>query len=405
LLENGSSISSARHGAAAAGWPHIWRGKPLSSRRYRSGKTLAAFLACIDRLVRKALAGELVDQSEVLYVSPLKRWETISSGTWKLRWRNPATGGSARTPHAGDPRAVRTGDTLMHERRACFGARHTSLLRRRSRSTSADGRKEPRNLKTVETVIVDEIHAVADDKRGSHLALSLERLEALTNRPIRIGLRTQNPIELIARFLAEQPAGPVIVHIENPRQLDIAVEVPPASWAHCIERDVGRDLPAYRRTGAQHRSTLVFVNTRRLAERVATTWANVWAKMRLPRTMEASLASCALRRKEAQGRRVRVLVPRHRWNWDRHRTVDLVCQIGSPRSIAVGLQRVGRAATGVAPSQRPHLRHYPGRVAGMRRAGARHSLRDLDRIAIPEAPWIFWRNSGRDVRGRGLEGR
>src|SRR5512142_730357 len=200
------------------GWPHILAGRTtLISAPTGSGKTLAAFLACIDRLVRKALNGELRDRTEVLYVSPLKalgndiqkNLEVPLGEILQLAGRHGMLMPEIRT-------AVRTGDTLMHESRAM--------------------------LRDVETVIVDEIHAVAGSKRGAHLALSLERLEQITRRtPARIGLSaTQKPIETIAHFLTGDHAGappwpalgqggnpdyPAIVNIGHRREMDVAVEV------------------------------------------------------------------------------------------------------------------------------------------------------------------------------------
>src|SRR5579862_5004976 len=189
------------------GWPPILAGRTtLISAPTGSGKTLAAFLACIDRLVRKALSGELQDRTEVLYVSPLKalsndiqkNLEQPLGEILQLAGERGYLMPEIRT-------AVRTGDTLMHERRA-MQKRPPHILVTTPESLyillTADKSREM--LRTVNTVIVDEIHAVADDKRGSHLALSLERLDALTGRPsTRIGLSaTQKPIDTIAQFLA-----------------------------------------------------------------------------------------------------------------------------------------------------------------------------------------------------------
>src|ERR1700732_681922 len=188
------------------GWPQILAGKTtLISAPTGSGKTLAAFLACIDRLVRKALAGELLDQTEVLYVSPLKalgndiqkNLEAPLGEILQLAGQRGLLMPTIRT-------AVRPGDTLARDRRAML-VRPPHILVTTPESlyillTAARSREV---LKTVETVIVDEIHAMADDKRGSHLAVSLERLEHLTDRSLaRIGLSaTQKPIKLVAQFL------------------------------------------------------------------------------------------------------------------------------------------------------------------------------------------------------------
>src|SRR3989454_1506270 len=203
--------------AQAQGWPAILAGKPtLISAPTGSGKTLAAFLACIDRLVRKAVSGQLLDRTEVLYISPLKalgndiqkNLEAPLGEILQLAGERGVLMPPIRT-------AVRTGDTLAHERRAML-ARPPHILVTTPESlyillTAAKSREV---LRTVETVIVDEIHAVADDKRGAHLALSLERLDHLTGKRLtRIGLSaTQKPIELLARFLicSDRPAPPIV---------------------------------------------------------------------------------------------------------------------------------------------------------------------------------------------------
>src|SRR4030081_3666059 len=208
------------------GWPHILAGRTtLISAPTGSGKTLAAFLICIDRLVRKALSGELTDRTEVLYVSPLKALSNdiqknleIPLGEILLLARQ--RGMLMPEIHT----AVRTGDTLAHERRAML-ARPPHILVTTPESfyillTAARSREV---LATVESIIVDEIHAVADDKRGAHLALSLERLDQLTGKRLtRIGLSaTQKPIELVAHFLAgsDRP-DPIVVQIAHGRELD-----------------------------------------------------------------------------------------------------------------------------------------------------------------------------------------
>src|SRR6202163_2672658 len=214
------------------GWPHILAGRTtLISAPTGSGKTLAAFLACIDRLVRKALAGDLADRTEVLYVSPLKalgndiqkNLEVPLSEILQMAGERGLLMPEIRT-------AVRTGDTLMHERRAMLKRPpHILVTTPESLYILLTAEKSRAILRDVETVIVDEIHAVADDKRGAHLTLSLERLEALTDRaPVRIGLSaTQKPIEEVAHFLSGNGRPvPEIVNIGHKRKLDLAVEIP-----------------------------------------------------------------------------------------------------------------------------------------------------------------------------------
>src|SRR5580693_7273355 len=215
------------------GWPHILAGRTtLISAPTGSGKTLAAFLACIDRLVRKALAGDLADRTEVLYVSPLKALGNDIQKNLEVPLGEILALASERGLLMPEIRtAVRTGDTLAPERRAMLKRPpHILVTTPESLYILLTADKSRAILRDVETVIVDEIHAVADDKRGAHLALSLERLEALTyQRPVRIGLSaTQKPIEEVARFLTGSGRPhPVIVNIGHRRKLDLAVEVPP----------------------------------------------------------------------------------------------------------------------------------------------------------------------------------
>src|SRR5262252_5173089 len=188
------------------GWPHILAGcTTLISAPTGSGKTLAAFLACIDRLVRKALSGDLLDRIEVLYVSPLKalgndiqkNLERPLGEIMQLAAERGLLMPEIRT-------FVRTGDTLPADRQKMLRRPpHILVTTPESLYILLTAEKSRQLLRHVETVIVDEIHAVADDKRGVHLSLSLERLEALTHRPpVRIGLSaTQKPIEEVARYL------------------------------------------------------------------------------------------------------------------------------------------------------------------------------------------------------------
>src|SRR6202521_6007624 len=189
------------------GWPHILAGRTtLISAPTGSGKTLAAFLACIDRLVRKALAGGLTDRTEVLYVSPLKALgNDIQKNLEGPLGEILALAGERGLLMPEIRTAVRTGDTLAHERRSMLKRPpHIFVTTPESLYILLTAGKSRDLLRTVKTVIVDEIHAIADDKRGAHLTLSLERLEALSAEPpTRIGLSaTQKPMELIGQFLA-----------------------------------------------------------------------------------------------------------------------------------------------------------------------------------------------------------
>ncbi len=396
------------------GWPHILAGRTtLISAPTGSGKTLAAFLACIDRLVRKALAGELQDRTEVLYVSPLKALgndiqKNLEGPLGEILQMAGARGllmPEIRT-------AVRTGDTLMQERRAMLKRPpHILVTTPESLYILLTAESSRKILRDVETVIVDEIHAVADDKRGAHLTLSLERLESLVREGradssshsllgmtkegralTRIGLSaTQKPIEEVAHFLTGNGRpDPVIVNIGHKRKLDLAIEIPATQIGPIATNEMWDEIyDRLRDLAEQHRSTLVFVNTRRLAERVAHHLAerlggdNVAAhhgslsrKLRL--AAETKL-------KEGQ---IKILVATASLELGIDiGTVDLVVQISSPRAIAGALQRVGRSGhwRGAIPkgrfiaTTRDELLECASLVRAIRQG-------DLDRLMIPEAP-------------------
>ncbi len=378
------------------GWPPILEGRAtLISAPTGSGKTLAAFLVCIDALVRKALRGALVDQTEVLYVSPLKalgndiqkNLEAPLGEILQLAGQRGLLMPAIRT-------AVRTGDTLAHDRRAML-ARPPHILVTTPESlyillTAAKSREV---LRTVETVIVDEIHAMADDKRGSHLAVSLERLEHLAGRPLaRIGLSaTQKPIALVAQFLTggTRP-GPVVVNVGHRRQMDLAIEVPNSEIGAVATNQMWGEI--YDRIAAlarEHKSTLVFVNTRKLAERVAYNLGERLGQDGVA-AHHGSLSRklrLAAEKKLKEGQ-IRALVATASLELGIDiGSVDLVCQIGSPRAIAVGLQRIGRAGhwRGAIPkgrifaTTRDELVECAALVRAIRKG-------ELDRLEIPDAP-------------------
>jgi ATP-dependent Lhr-like helicase len=378
------------------GWPHILAGNTtLISAPTGSGKTLAAFLICIDRLVRKALSGELADRTEVLYVSPLKALSNDIQKNLEIPLGEILQlAGQRGMPMPEIRTAVRTGDTLAHERRAML-ARPPHILVTTPESlyillTAAKSREV---LKTVESVIVDEIHAVADDKRGAHLALSLERLDHLTGKPLtRIGLSaTQKPIELVAHFLTgSDRSDPEIVQIGHRRELDLAIEVPGSELGPIASNEMWDEI--YTRLAAlatQHRSTLIFVNTRRLAERMAHHLGERLGKDAVAAhhgSLSRKLRLIAERKLKAGEIRALVATASLELGIDIG-TVDLVCQIGSSRSIATALQRIGRAGhwRGAVPkgrlfaSTRDDLLECAALVRAIRQG-------DLDRLAIPEAP-------------------
>src|SRR5579864_7079003 len=378
------------------GWPHILAGRTtLISAPTGSGKTLSAFLACIDRLVRKALAGDLLDRTEVPYVSPLKALGNDIQKNLEIPLGEILQLAAQRGLLMPEIRtAVRTGDTLMHERRSMLKRPpHILVTTPESLYILLTAERSRAILREVETVIVDEIHAVADDKRGAHLTLSLERLDALTNKPpVRIGLSaTQKPLEEVAHFLtgANRPA-PAVVNIGHRRTLDLAVEVPGMPLGPIASNDLWEEL--YKRLAEMvlaHRSTLVFVNTRRLAERVSHHLAEILGEENVAAhhgSLSRKLRLDAERRLKAGEVKVLVATASLELGIDVG-AIDLVCIIGSPRSIAVALQRVGRAGhwRGAVPKGRFFA---TTRDELLECAALVHSIRrgELDRLIIPEAP-------------------
>jgi len=378
------------------GWPHILAGATtLICAPTGSGKTLAAFLACIDRLVRKALSGELRDETEVLYISPLKALSNDIRRNLEIPLSEIQALAGERGMLMPEIRAaVRTGDTLMHERRAMLDRPpHILVTTPESAFILLTAAKSREILRSVKTVIVDEIHAVADDARGAHLSLSLERLDTLTGAsPVRIGLSaTQKPIELIADFLSGSGrAKPEIVEIENRRQLDLAVEVPASELGPVASNEMWDEM--YKRLAElvqQHRSTLIFVNTRRLAERVGHHLAELLGEG----VVASHHGSLSRQRRFAveaklKAGELRALVATASLELGIDiGSIELVCQIGSPRSIAVALQRIGRAGhwRGATPkgrlfaTTRDELLECAALVWAIRDG-------DLDRISVPEAP-------------------
>jgi len=376
------------------GWPEIRAGRNvLISAPTGSGKTLAAFLICLDRLVRAARLGELPNATEVVYVSPLKALSNDIHKNLEIPLAEiaelAAKQGVALAPIR---TAVRTGDTPAAERQK-MGKHRPHILVTTPESLyillTADRSREM--LRTVRTVIVDEIHAVADDKRGSHLALSLARLDALVDagqRPQRIGLSaTVKPIEDVAQFLAPDAR---IVNVGHRREMDLAVEVPQDELGPVASNEMWAEI--YDRVAQlilSHRTTLVFVNTRRLAERVAHALSErLGEDAVLPHHGSLSRAlrlNAEARLKNGELRAV-VATASLELGIDIG-SVELVCQIGSPRSIAVALQRVGRSGhwIGAKPegrlfaTTRDELIECAALVRAIRSG-------ELDRLEIPDAP-------------------
>ncbi|HET8700568.1 MAG TPA: DEAD/DEAH box helicase, partial [Nitrococcus sp.] len=359
-----------------------------------SGKTLAAFLAAIDALVREELAQAFTGQTAVLYISPLRALSNDIQCNLQLPLAGIRAELMRRRLSPVEIRAcVRTGDTPPSERRR-MRRQPPHIIVTTPESlyillTSKSGREM---LVSVRTVIVDEIHALAGSKRGAHLALSLERLTNLAGRsPQRIGLSaTQKPIDAIAAFLTGGHEPCEIIDIGPGHERDLALEVPAAPLAAVLANEVWEEI--YDRLAElieAHRTTLVFVNTRRLCERVARHLAE-----RLGDAVVTSHHGSLARehRLEAELRlktgRLRALVATASLELGIDiGDVDLVCQLGSPRSISALLQRVGRSGHGVDripkgrlfPLTRDDLVECTALLEAVRRG-------ELDRVRCPGAP-------------------
>jgi len=350
----------------AAGWPHIAAGRDtLIAAPTGSGKTLAGFLVCIDRLYRAHDAGQAIDATtRVVYVSPLKALAVdIAENLQAPLAEIAAIGGELGLDAPNIRVGVRTGDTTSSQRATMLRTPPAFVVTTPESLyllvTSAKGRDL---LRTVDTVIVDEIHAVARDKRGSHLTLTLERLEALCDqRPARVGLSaTQRPIATVARLLVGDRPLPTIVDSGHQRDLDLALELPDGELEAVTSAEQMSDvLDRISALVTEHRTTLVFVNTRRMAERLAHQLGE-----RLGDDVVAahhgSLSKDRRHRVETRLRagELKALVATASLELGIDiGPVELVCQIGSPRSIATFLQRVGRSNHSRAGT--PKGRLYP----------------------------------------------
>jgi ATP-dependent Lhr-like helicase len=414
------SFAAATESQARA-WPLIRAGRDvLIAAPTGSGKTLAAFLAAIDALVRQGIEEPLPDQTFVVYVSPLK----ALSNDIRKNLEAPLAGIRRELAALGLPDVdirtlVRTGDTPQHER-ASMRKRppHIVVTTPESLYVLLGSESGRRMLATTRTVIVDEIHALASNKRGSHLSLSLARFDALAQQPLtRIGLSaTQKPIAEVARFLAggngvravsvraresaahleagapdTYSSDPVaIVDTGHVRPRDLALDVPASALDAVMSNEVW--LQVYARLAdliGQHRTTLVFVNTRRLAERVTRHLSELIGSehvMAHHGSMSRALRLSAEQRLRNGDLKALVATASLELGIDIG-DVDLVCQIGSPRSIAAFLQRAGRASHTVdgVPKARlfPLSRDELVECAALLDAVGR---RELDRLAIPPQP-------------------
>ncbi|HYX27590.1 MAG TPA: DEAD/DEAH box helicase [Pyrinomonadaceae bacterium] len=400
----------------AEAWPAIKAGKhALIAAPTGSGKTLAAFLSAIDDLVWKATRGELADETHVVYVSPLK----ALSNDIKINLEAPLRGIQQNLEASGITgieirTLVRTGDTPAKER-AAMTKKPPHIIVTTPESlyillTSDGGR---RMLSTVRTLIVDEIHAMVDDKRGSHLSLSIERLTSLIathqkseisdskcqiQKLVRIGLSaTQKPIEEVARFLvgranidAQGKPDCTIIDSGHTRRLDLALEIPNSPLESLMSNEVWEEI--YDRIATlirQHQTTLVFVNTRRMAERVARHLGerlgddNVTAHHG---SLAREIRLAAEQRLKSGELSALVATASLELGIDIG-AVDLVIQIGSTRAISTLLQRIGRSNHTVSgfpkgriiPLSRDELIECVALIDSVRRG-------ELDHLTIPEQP-------------------
>jgi ATP-dependent Lhr-like helicase len=386
--------------AQAEAWPAIKSGRHvLIAAPTGSGKTLAAFLAAIDGLVRQGLAeGGLDDATQIVYVSPLK---ALSNDIQK-NLAAPLAGIAEKLREQGLPPVdirtwVRTGDTPSGERqKMAKRPPHIVVTTPESLYLLLGSESGRRMLATTKSVIVDEIHALASNKRGTHLAVSLERLASLCDdKLLRIGLSaTQKPIEAAARFLVgvgvEGGAAPdcTIIDTGHRRARDLALEIPSSPLEAVMSIDVwGQVYDRLAELIETHRTTLVFVNTRRLAERATRQLSERIGDSHIA-AHHGSLAK--EHRLDAEQRlkrgELKVLVATASLELGIDiGDVDLVCQIGSPRSIASFLQRVGRS--GHAVDGTPKGRLFPlSRDELVECAALFDSVRrgELDALTIPE---------------------
>jgi ATP-dependent Lhr-like helicase len=392
--------------AQTGGWSSIRNGRhTLIAAPTGSGKTLAAFLIAIDDLFREGLSGELPDETRVIYVSPLKALSAdIDKNLAGPRAAIAALAAEMGFAAPAITSAVRTGDTTSSARAAMLRKPpHILITTPESLYLLLTSEQSRERLRHVRTVIVDEIHAVIGTRRGAHLALSLERLAALTaTPPLRIGLSaTQRPVDAVARFLvgsanvrASLENGAVadcgVIDQGHRRDLDLAIEMPGSPLDAVMSHEVWAEY--YDRIAAlvlEHRTTLVFVNTRKMAERLAHQLTDRLGEAHVAAhhgSLSKERRLSAEQRLKAGDLRVVVATASLELGIDIGH-VDLVCQIGSPRRIATLLQRVGRAGHTihgtpkgrVFPETRDDLVECVGLLTAIRRG-------ELDRLVTFDAP-------------------
>ena len=330
-------------------WASIKSGQhTLVSAPTGSGKTLAAFLSTLDDLLREGLKVPLADEVRVVYVSPLKALSAdIHKNLAEPRREIQKLAAFAGLPAPTINAAVRTGDTSQGDRAAMLRTPpHILVTTPESLYLLVTSDRSREMLRTVRTVIVDEIHAVIGTRRGAHLALTLERLQNIAaQRIVRIGLSaTQKPIEDVARFLVREPCA--IIDEGHRREIDLGIEVPrspiDAVMSHEVWTEYHDRLAELIR---EHRTTLVFVNTRRMAERLTRHLSDRLGETAVT-AHHGSLSKekrldAEVRLKTGQLQALVATASLELGIDIGH--VDLVCQIGSPHRIATLLQRVGRS--------------------------------------------------------------